>query len=229
MKYTKWIGAALLVCAGQVSALAVDFDLLNPVSTEGSRGNYSDALDYQSGGLGLRVTGWSSGGDRYNPLAGISSAQVGMNAGGLGVERRGGVRGNIDNLALDFDFLMLEFDSAVSLSSVGVGYIPRYADSDVSIGAIDEFSVWSVGNIYDAELGRNDVDTTFTASTWLIGAFHPMFGISQDFSWDAFRIDQISVNVSAVPLPASVWFFATGLALLGYFRRTSSRRTSSAA
>ncbi len=221
MKFTGWIGAALLITASQVSALAVDFDLLNPVSADGASGRYADALNYESNGLGLSVSGWSSGGDRYNPFAGISLAQIGVNSNGLGVERRGGVRGNIDNLGLDFDFLILEFESAVNLSSVGVGYIPRYADSDVSIGAVDEFSVWSVGNIYDAELGGNDVNSSFTSSTWLIGAFHPMFGISQDFSWDAFRIDQISVNVSAVPLPASVWFFATGLALLGYFRRSS--------
>lgn len=221
MKYIVCLIMSLLMCVGHAYGAAVDFDLLNPVSTEGTRGKYSSVLNYESNGLGLRVSGWSSGGDRYNPFGAIKEAQVGLNANGLGVERRGGVRGSVDNLGLDFDFLMLEFESSVNLSSVGVGYIPRYADSDVSIGAVDEFSVWSVGNIYDAELGGNDVNASFTSSTWLIGAFHPMFGISQDFSWDAFRIDQISVNVSAVPLPASVWFFATGLALLGYFRRSS--------
>ncbi len=205
--------------AAPVSALTVDFDLLDPVSTEGAIGDFSDALNYQSGGIGLQVSGWSSGGDRYNPFAGIQEAKVGMNSRGLGVERRGGKRGNIDNIGLDFDFLMLEFDSEVTLSSVGVSFIPKYADSDVSLGSIDEFGVWSVGNIYDAELGANATNATATSSTWLIGAFHPLFGITEDFSWDAFRIDQISVNVSAVPLPAAFWFLASGLGMIGFYRR----------
>ncbi len=210
------------ILAAPVNALTVDFDLLDPASTEGEWGHFSDALNYRAGGIDLQVSGWSSGGDLYNPFAGILEAKIGMNDLGLGVERIGGKLGDIDNYGLDFDFLMLEFDRDVTLSSVGVSFIPEYADSDVSLGAIDEFGVWSVGSIYDAELGANATNATATASTWLIGAFHPLFGIAEDFSWDAFRIDQISVNVSAVPLPAAFWFLASGLCMIGFYRRKAN-------
>ncbi|MFL0804596.1 MAG: hypothetical protein K6L81_12820 [Agarilytica sp.] len=222
MNLKAWTVLVLMLVAAKASSMTVDFDLLDPISADGKRGAYADSYNYQSEGLGLEVSAWSNGGNRYSPFSTISEASVGMNRNGLGVERRGGVRGNVDNLGMDFDFLMLEFDSEVTLSSVGVGFIPKYADSDISLGGIDEFGVWSVGNIYDAELGANATNATFTSSTWLIGAFHPLFGITQDFSWDAFRIDQISVNVSAVPLPAAFWFFASGLFVIGYFRRKSN-------
>lgn len=218
------LGFVLAVAfVSQANAITVNFDLLDPVSADGVNGAFADGFNYEAGGLDLHVSGWSSGGDRYNPLAGIKEAKIGKKKNGLGVERRGGKRGTIDNLGLDFDFLMLEFDREVTLSSIGLGFIPKYADSDVSLGGIDEFGVWSVGNIYDAELGANATNASFSSSIWLVGAFHPLFGIAQDFSWDAFRIDQISVNVSAVPLPAAFWFLASGLCIIGFIRRRAQR------
>lgn len=222
MKLKAWLVSVVFMVAQYAGAMTVDFDLLDPVSADGVSGSFAEAFNYEAGGVDLRVSGWSTGGDKYSPFGAISEADVSAKRGGLGVEHRGGRRGAVDNMGLDFDFLMLEFDTSVTLSSVGVGFIPRYADSDISIGAIDEFGVWSVGNIYDAEIGANDTNTTFSSSTWLIGAFHPLFGITQDFAWDAFRIDQISVNVSAVPLPAAFWFFASGLLMVGYLRRRAN-------
>ncbi len=222
MNLRPLIASVLLLVGSHVNAMTIDFGLLDPVSADGASGEFADAYNYSVDDLDLTVSGWSSGGDRYNPFANIRPAHVGMNENGLGVERRTGARGDIDNIGLDFDFLMLEFEQSVTLDSVGLSYIPQYADSDISVGAIDEFGVWSVGNIYDAEMGSNSTNATFSSSTWLIGAFHPLFGVAQDFEWDAFRIDQISVSVSAVPLPAAFWFFATGLCMVGYLRRRAN-------
>ncbi|MFL0810762.1 MAG: VPLPA-CTERM sorting domain-containing protein [Agarilytica sp.] len=219
MKLTTWIGTLLLASAGNVAAMSVEFDLLDPVSIEGRRGSFAEALDYEEQGLGLRVTGWSSGGSSYNPLADITRTKIGARKNGLGVERRGGKAAAIDNRGLDFDFLMFEFDREVSLTSVGLGFAPHYSDTDVSLAAINEMDVWSVDNIYDAERGANQVSLSASSATWVIGAFHPAFGFAQDFAWDSFRIDQISVDVNAVPLPAAFWFFLTGMGALGYFRR----------
>lgn len=219
MKISTWIGAACLAIAGQASAMTVEFDLLDPVSSEGQSGAYYDSLNYSSDGYNMSVSGWSSGGDRYNPFANIQGASVGMNSNGLGVEKRRGAGSSIDNFALDFDFLMFEFDRDVNVSEFNISYVPEYADTDVSLAAINGMDVWSVDNIYDANLGNNEVDLNATSSVWIIGAFHPAFGFVQDFAWDAFRIDQISVDVNPVPLPAAFWFFATGLGFIAYYRR----------
>jgi len=224
MKIKGWVAALSLCFAGSASALTVDFDLTDWDSAERKRGSYANEYSYEVDGVSLSVTGWSSGGNKYNPNAGLKQARVGQWRGGLGVENNRGASHTVDNWGYDFDFLMFEFDTEVTLEGVGLGYIHRNGDSDVSVGAYDGVNLVSAGNIFNANLGLNDANPSNVASsTWLVGAFHPLFGAAQDDWWDGFKVNELSVSVSPVPLPAAFWFFASGLAALGVFRKKAAK------
>lgn len=222
MKLKGLIAAALLGLSGVAQSYSVSFDLGDPVSAEGAYAHYANAYNYQVEGVSMSVTGWSSGGDRFSPLGRIDAAQVGLWNSWMGVEGEGSMSPTVDNFGLDFDFLMFEFSQEVSLNGVGLGYIEN--DSDLSIGTMDAGELLAVGSIYDADLGLNAVNApTIASNIWVIGAFHPAFGRIQDFSWDGFKLNELSVDINPVPLPAAVWFLATGLLGFGWFRRRAAK------
>ncbi|WP_086931180.1 VPLPA-CTERM sorting domain-containing protein [Agarilytica rhodophyticola] len=218
MAYKGWLAVFAMLFVVQTQAVTVDFDLIDPISADRARGDYARAFNYEVDGINLSISGLSSGGDRFAPFSSFSRARVGLWNGLVGIERRG-LSHTIDNFGFDYDFLVLDFDTEVSLESIDLGYIA--ADSDVSIGGISNGSFVFGDSIFDASLGTNHVDSAgVVASRWLVGAFHPLFGAAQDSYGDSFKISQLSVNVNPVPLPAAFWFFATGLiAFLGLRRR----------
>lgn len=226
MKFAKWVvlSGALLAC--QAHAAMVDFLLTSPTSAKGQQGNYADELHYQKDGLSLTVTGWSSGGDKVRPFAEAERAKVGLWNDGLGVESKG-LSHTVDNLVGDFDYLVFEFDRAVVLNSVSIGYIGWLADSDVSTGAEVDFGwVWT-GDIQNASYGQNPANLGGVSSTkWMVAAYNPFF--SEGGSWlldDAFKVDGISVT--PVPLPAGAWLLLSGAAgFIGWRRKVASRANS---
>lgn len=214
------LAVATLALSGAVNALTVNYDLIDPVSAEGAVDHYADVFNYESGGVSMSVSAWSTGGDDYDPYAPISQASLGLWNGMMGAESEG-LSHTVDNLGFDYDFLVFEFDREVSLDSVSIGWIEN--DTDMSIGAIDQGELYSSGTIFDAVLGANPVDTGEIASSlWLVGAFHPFFGDAQDSVWDGFKLDQVAVNVNPVPLPPAFLFLATGLMFVAYLRRRTS-------
>lgn len=222
MKLTGLMAAVVLSATSSFAgATSINFNLKDPLSAEGVHNHYADTYNYQVDGVGMSVSGWSSGGDRFRPFGDVSQAQVGLWNGLMGVEGAGSMSHAVDNFAFDFDFLMFEFDREVSLEGVGLGYINN--DSDVSIGAYDASDLLAVGNIYDASLGLNSFSAPQIASNiWIVGAFHPAFGAVQDHRWDGFKLNELAVNVNPVPLPAAFWFLATGLVGFGVMRKRAS-------
>lgn len=222
MNLKVWIASASLALSGIANALTVDFTMVDPVSSVGAVDHYADVFNYQLGDVNMSVSAWSTGGDSYDPFSSMSQASVGLWNGIMGVESSG-LSHTVDNLGFDYDFLVFEFDREVSIDAIGVGYIEDGADSDISIGAIDDGELLSSGNIFDALLGANPVDTGEIASSiWLVGAFHPFFGEAQDAIWDGFKLNQVSVNVNPVPLPPAFLFLGTGLFFVAYLRRKAS-------
>lgn len=220
--------AVLLGISGAAQSYSVSFDLGDPVSAEGTYAHYADAYNYEVEGVSMSVTGWSSGGDSFSPLGSISAAQIGLWNNWMGVEGEGSMSPTMDNFGLDFDFLMFEFNQEVTLDGIGLGYIEN--DSDLSIATMEAGELLSVGSIYDADLGLNAVDAPAVASSiWIIGAFHPSFGSIQDFSWDGFKLNELSVDINPVPLPAAVWFLVTGLLGFGWLRRKAAKEDAKAA
>ncbi|MFT5085055.1 MAG: hypothetical protein ACI9Y1_003112 [Lentisphaeria bacterium] len=229
MKFVKGIKglvAAIFLTAGSVYGMAVDFDLTMPVSYTNGYSHFAESFQYSAGGLGLNVTGLSSGGDRWNPLADATNSLVGISDYGLGVERYG-ISRTVDNAFFDYDLLFFSFDRQVTLSSLSLGYVAArgyLSDSDVSVGFFDGADLYSAGNVFDATVSSNSANLQgFSSDTWLIGAFNPFFGAAQDADWDGFTLDSISVNVGEVPLPAAIWLMASGMLALVIFRRKRSR------
>lgn len=222
MRITALIAPFVLFCPVVADAVVVDFNLTAPQSASGESGYFADAYNFLRGGVNLRVSAWSSGGDSYDPHASLLQSRLGVfSSYGMGVEDERGLSHTVDNLGNDFDFLMFEFDREVSIEGLGLSYIE--GDSDVSIGALEMADLAPVDNVYDATMGFNAVDAAATASSiWLVGAFHPAFGLAQDELWDGFKIDQVAVNVNPVPLPAAFWLLATGLLAFAYLRRRAA-------
>lgn len=215
-----------LILAANVSALSVDFDLTDPDAAKGKRGAYASSYSYSESGIGLNVSGWSNGGNRWKPWADYKPAKVGLFGGGLGVEKKG-VSHTVDNAFSDYDFLLLSFDQEVRLDALSLGYIPNLwylHDSDVSVAAEQDGGVLSAGEIYDANLGKNKANTSGLSSRyWLVGAYNPLLGgMAQDYDFDGFKLS--GVSVSAVPIPGALWLLGSGLLALGSFRRKSANR-----
>lgn len=240
-------GAALLVLlqsfvASAAFAVTVDFDLTSPVSREQvGNSTYAGTYNYDADGLGLSITGWSYKGSNYGTSQ-VSQAWVGLWSG-LGVERRSSPQHAIDNANGDYDMLLLSFDEAVELDALSIGW--KKNDSDVSLmaytggsdfGGFAGLDVWEdlLDEGWELEDHYSDVkkrnsssvnDGGLSSRYWLVGAYNPNLGNNPGWSLgnDFFKLDQVSVSVSAVPLPAAFWFLASGLAAMGAFRRKARK------
>jgi hypothetical protein len=122
------------------------------------------------------------------------------------------VRGNIT----DYDFVLLSFDKAVTLTGTGFSWIADKNDTQVSVAALSNTSTlisgvntWSdiVANAlttasFDIKnSGDSDYAANFTfkdtANYWLVGAYNTVFGnIGGHVGNDAFKLVDIGFSVS---------------------------------
>ena len=210
--------AALLPCV----ASAITFDFTDPDSrTGGSSNSNAQSFSYSSEGIGLEVSGvyFDQSGNRFD------ADSIGLYPGGLGVRSlpRPYDSHTVDNGGV-FDFLLLEFDTQVSLDSISLGY--RGGDTDVTLAYYSTPDIFHAGDIFNASLGSNPANPDgFLSDIWLIGAFSPIISdASANYTraWDSFKVNGIGVSMSEVPLPGALWLFGTGLFVLGGLRRRAA-------
>lgn len=198
----------MLVVAGLMAmapAMAATTWTFSDKSEGSSNGN---TLTYSSSGMNVTASAWadtSNGSDGSNTV--LNTAHLGSYGGGLGVRNRdnSNYRGDpgensSPEHAMDnenrFDSILLKFDEAVSISSIGNGYYPN--DSDMSILAYIGTSPsptllgktyaglvidgWThIGDLSDVRSGKS-VSTSIYSSYWLIGAYNPVFDSSKTWT-----------------------------------------------
>ena len=218
------------------AAAPYTFNLVGNTAASGPAG---DAIAFNTtipSTLDLSATGWQA-----NLLTNsVSSAYLGDSAGGLGISAAGSV-----GLGFFTDFVLLEFDRPVTLTSVttnstGAGGLSAYsaiwfgASSAVTpawnstvgfAGSAVAPSPWGAA----AGTGATRLTGATAASTkWLVGT---AFG-SQSSQMDGFRLSSITDadQVAAVPEPASWLTMILGFGAAGAVlrRRRGAGRLASA-
>ena len=227
--------AALTAVPVQAAPKAGEYSF-NTTGNMVDNGTYGNSLTFKgsdgSSALNVKVTGWQIN----HSTNSISSAYVGAYSPGFGVTGIGDQNGNngyhqIDNAGGYADFVMLQFERPVTLSSLTLNSFnlgsSNTKDNDLSFYAADLFtSAWNaninLGNYRAvpslwtnvAGIGANGPVLTGakgTSSIWLVGA-----GLNS--SNDGFKIASITVN-SAVPEPATWAMFILGFGAVGYSMR----------
>lgn len=127
------------------------------------------------------------------------------------------VNGNVT----DFDFVLLSFDQAVSVTGASFSWIYSNSDSQVSVAALDNISGLTSGSqtwndivadalttaSYDIENcdyveHRAEFDITDTAQYWLIGAYNTVFqNIGGYIGNDAFKLSGLGFSVAGTTSP----------------------------
>ena len=207
-------------------------------------GTYGNALTFKASDgsslLNMKVTGWQINQSTNN----ISSAYVGAYSPGVGVTGINDQNGNngyhqIDNAGNYTDFVMLQFERPVTLSSLTLNSFnlgsSKSKDNDLSFYAADLVSsTWNaninlgnyraVPSLWTNVAGNGTDGSVLTgakgaSSIWLVGA-----GLNS--TNDAFKIASITVN-SAVPEPATWAMFILGFGAVGYsMRRRGAKVTA---
>lgn len=254
MRATKaglaWMAASLIAAApaAATTTVAYRFDTVGSTAQDGPYGN---AIVFGTANkpstLQMSITAWQS-----NLVTNaISSAYLGAYAGGLGVTGIGDLGGagglhQIDNVGLYTDFLLLEFNQAVTLASIktnsyGIGGV---VDNDAAWGDASAFttSTWdSVAGfsgyrtnpagwaaVADGGDGVWRLTGATTASTkWLIGAaFTPLTDRN-----DGFKLASVTVaeQVPSVPEPATWVLTILGVGVAGATLRRGRRQGSAGA
>ena len=131
------------------------------------------------------------------------------------------------NVERDYDFVLLSFDSAVTLTGASFSWLYSGSDSQVSVAALSNTSkltsgvnTWSdiVANaltsasfdIENCEYLDHRADFTFTESAqyWLVGAYNTVFGnIGGHVGNDAFKLANVGFSVTesaGTPTPTEV-------------------------
>ena len=247
------IAAPLLVTVTLLSTPASAATTINyTFNTTGSmadNGTYGNNILFQtttgSSTLKLKVTGWQS----KQSTNDITTAYVGAYSGGLGVTGINDTNGangyhQIDNAFSYTDFILLQFDRAVTLSGANLNV---YQMTNVS-GMDSDLAYYNAGSIvtpaWDSAVNLTAYDTvpsTWTgadggsasgfralspsaASTkWLVGAaFLPT--TDRD---DGFKISSLSVSelVPTVPEPATWAMMLIGFAAIGVGMRRAVRKS----
>ncbi|MEQ3638436.1 MAG: exosortase-dependent surface protein XDP1 [Alteromonas sp.] len=154
------------------------------------------------------------------------------------------VRGNIT----DYDFVLLSFDKAVTLTGTGFSWIADKNDTQVSVAALSNtstlisgVSTWS-DIVADALTtasfdikgsGDSDYAANFTfkdtANYWLIGAYNTVFGnIGGYVGNDAFKLASVGFSLDSTPTtesptevnePGTIGLLAAGSFLLLWRRK----------
>ena len=230
--------AALAATMTVAPAMAAPTYTFNTVGNTSVNGTYGDAITFSPTTLStlqLSVTGWQS--NLFTNT--VTSAYLGAYAGGLGVTGAGDAKGasglhQIDSVGFYTDFVLLEFNRPVTLTSIttnsySIGGLS--ANNAVWFGTSNAVtpawnstvgfanyavspSLW--GNVAAGASGATRMTGATTASTkWLVGA-----ALGPLNSVDAFKLSSITVtdSVAAVPEPATwatmiIGFGAAGVAL----------------
>lgn len=252
MKTKVMLAAAMLLAtAGSANASTVlptyTFNTVGNTAVDGTYGNTMVFGSAEASTLSLSVTAWQS---NLSTNA-ITSAYLGAFSGGLGVTGKGDTNGagnlhQIDNVGSYTDFLLLEFNRAVTIDAIRTN---SYGINGVS----DNDAVWYdaskfVTSTWNSTTGFSDLKTvpstwsnvaaggngasrttgaTTASSKWLVGAaFTPSDGRNDGFK---FASVTVSTPVSPVPEPATWAMMLMGAGLAGVALRRSRRRTPVAA
>ncbi|MCG7647596.1 PEP-CTERM sorting domain-containing protein [Alteromonas sp. Cnat3-28] len=120
------------------------------------------------------------------------------------------------NVERDYDFILLSFDSAVTLTGASFSWLYDSRDSQVSVAALSNTAKLTSGvntwshivedaltsasfDIESCEYLDHRADFTFTESAqyWLVGAYNTVFGnIGGEFNNDAFKLANIGFSVT---------------------------------
>jgi len=121
------------------------------------------------------------------------------------------------NVERDYDFVLLSFDSAVTLTGASFSWLYSSNDSQVSVAALSDTSKLTSGintwgdivadaltsasfDIENCEYLDHRADFTFTESAqyWLVGAYNTVFGKTTDgrIGNDAFKLANIGFSIS---------------------------------
>ena len=121
------------------------------------------------------------------------------------------------NVERDYDFVLLSFDSAVTLTGASFSWLHSSSDSQVSVAALGNTAKLTSGvntwsdivadaltsasfDIESCEYLDDRADFTFTESAqyWLVGAYNTVFGKTIDGSIgnDAFKLANIGFSIS---------------------------------
>ncbi len=167
-------------------------------------GGWAKTYNFDQDGIGLTVsTGRQSGSsatqNSYDWLYQSNHNGIGMYSYGNGKNKE------IDGKNAD-ELVQFAFNTAVQLVSITFGKVDSNDDFDfffdAGSGLIEQASYIDIP-------GNN---------TYQFGSFWngELFGIGASGNHDNFTIKRIAVDVTAIPLPAALPLYGTGLALIGF-------------
>lgn len=214
-----------------------------------------------SDGINLTVTGWSDTNDSSGADEIQTAELIWAQSTALGIVNRdegtGSPDHSIDSVTSDsdgeFDMLLLEFDTAVNLTSLNLDWARggnQSSTTDISILAWDGSgsssllgNTWSgvldnsvgydsVGNYSNVGLSYYSVNPANIESTkWLVGVYNPVFGSGGDGGDDGMKLSKIKTSTSdgpnpsgEVPVPGTAALILAGL--LGLRSRRKVKVTS---
>ena len=229
------LGAATVMAVmhtvpAQANVQVWDFDSSSHSFNNSSNGNTLSMTS--SDGINLTVTGWSDTND-LSGEDGIETAKlIWAQSSSLGVQNRdegtGSPDHSVDSSTSDsdgeFDMLLLEFDTAVNLTSLKLDWATGGSSSnktDISILAWDGSGssallgqTWSgvldsnggnydsVGNYSNVGLSYYSVNPANIESTkWLVGVYNPVFGNGGDAGDDGMKLGAIKTSTNPTPTP----------------------------
>lgn len=157
----------------------------------------------------------------------------------------------IDNSgnAVDFDYILFTFDSAVTLTGANFGWAQTKTNSQVSVAALDNLSLLTSGSstwasIAGSALAKGSYDIlecatgyvsefnfTQTAKYWLVGAYNINFGNLGGQSYDdAFKLVAVGFDKATTPgggtheasAPGSLALLMLGGGLLAWRRKRAA-------
>ncbi len=215
--------AALHAAPGLAAIQTWDF---NSSSQSFSGTGYGNSLNLTSSdGINLTVSGWSDTNDSGGADEIQSARLIWAQGSALGVQNRdentNSPNHSVDSITSDsdgeFDMLLLQFDTAVSLSGIDLDWAVGGNSSnraDVSILAYDgtgsagiNGSTW--GNVlsgnggnYDAVGNYSNVGLSYYAvnpaqiesTSWLVGVYNPVFGSGGDAGDDGFKLGLVTTE-----------------------------------
>jgi hypothetical protein len=257
---SRFTGMAVVATLSVVFALPAhsneqmwDFDSASEAQSF-SNGRFGNRLGLSSDdGAQMKASGWSDTGDRNrNNDRGrddtVENARlVWGESGGLGIHNRDeetyAPHDSIDGITSDtdgeFDMLLLEFDTEVSLTGIDLSWATggNAQDTvDISLMALDDTSLagstWSnilansgsVTNYNNVGLSYYGINSTAKSTRWLIGVYNPTFGDGGDAGDDGFLLDYVTTTAEplSVSAPGSAVLLLLGMA--GLFGRRSCRK-----
>ena len=220
---TAFVAAAL--AAGGVQAAVFNFNYSNLGVTGGQ---VYDSVSMSDSGIGVTVTAVTVDNDNFGGILSLNSLSAGngvyvssTTSGNLGVQSSAGDRkqmdgGSVGDTTDPDEGLMLVFDQVVTLDYVNFDYFTLASADDFNL-TVDGVTRLVDHNSNDVSVLVNNVagqEDEFTFN----GVSGTTFVFWADGPSDAFRLDRMTV--SAVPVPAAVWLFVSGLlGLAGVARR----------